>query len=50
LSDRDLQHQIRTAALVRCQEDLNWSNIAAQTLEVYRKAIEIKGSSLNIKG
>lgn len=46
LSDRDLQHQMRTAALARCQEDLNWSNIAAQTVEVYRKAIDIKSASL----
>jgi glycosyltransferase involved in cell wall biosynthesis len=46
LSDRDLQQQIRTAALLRCQEDLNWSNIAAQTVEVYRKAIDMKSASL----
>ncbi|WP_257237069.1 glycosyltransferase [Nostoc sp. 'Peltigera malacea cyanobiont' DB3992] len=31
LSDRDLQQRMQTAALARCQEDLNWSNIAAQT-------------------
>jgi hypothetical protein len=47
LSDRDLQHQMQAAALVRCQEDLNWSNIAAQTVEVYRKAIEMKKTSLH---
>ncbi len=46
LSDRDLQRQMQAAALARCQEDLNWSNIAAQTVEVYRKAIEMKNSSL----
>ena len=45
LSDRDLQQQIRTAALARCQDDLNWSNIAAQTVEVYRKAIDMKSAS-----
>ncbi len=46
LSDRDLQQQMQTAALTRCQDDLNWSNIAAQTLEVYRKAIDLKSASL----
>ncbi len=46
LSDRDLQQQMRMAALARCQEDLNWSNIAAQTVEVYRKAIHMKSASL----
>ena len=46
LSDRNLQHQMQAAALARCQEDLNWSNIAAQTVEVYRKAIEMKTTSL----
>lgn len=46
LSDRQLQQQLRTAALVRCQEDLNWSKIAAKTVEVYRKAIDIKSTSL----
>jgi glycosyltransferase involved in cell wall biosynthesis len=46
LSDRDLQRQVRAAALARCQEDLNWSNIAAQTVEVYRKAIDMKSTSL----
>lgn len=42
LSDRQLQQKIQTAALARCQEDLNWSNIAAQTVEIYRKAIYMK--------
>ena len=45
LSDGELQHQLRTAALIRCQEDLNWSKIAAQTVEVYRKAIDVKSIS-----
>ncbi|MEH2432918.1 MAG: glycosyltransferase family 4 protein [Nostoc sp.] len=40
LSDRDLQQSMQTAALARCQEDLNWSNIAAQTVEVYEKTIK----------
>jgi glycosyltransferase involved in cell wall biosynthesis len=39
LSDRDLQGQMQAAALARCHEDLNWSNIAAQTVEVYHKVI-----------
>jgi glycosyltransferase involved in cell wall biosynthesis len=46
LSDHDLQCQMQTTALSRCQDDLNWSNIAAQTLEIYHKAIEIKNHSL----
>jgi glycosyltransferase involved in cell wall biosynthesis len=45
LSDHNLQHQMQSAALARCQEDLNWSNIAAQTVEVYRKAMEMKSTS-----
>ncbi|MDY6900052.1 MAG: glycosyltransferase family 4 protein, partial [Cyanobacteriota bacterium] len=44
LSDSKLQNQIRTAALYRCQDDLNWSNIATQTIEIYRKAIYLKNS------
>ncbi|WP_181256729.1 glycosyltransferase family 4 protein [Merismopedia glauca] len=39
LSDPNLQIQIQQAALERSQEDLNWSNIAAQTIEVYHQAI-----------
>ncbi|MDZ8222868.1 MULTISPECIES: glycosyltransferase family 4 protein [unclassified Nostoc] len=42
LSDRDLQQRMQTAALARCQEDLNWSNIAAQTVEVYEKTIKTR--------
>lgn len=38
LSDTQLQEKIQKAALKRCQQDLNWSNIAAQTVEVYQKA------------
>jgi glycosyltransferase involved in cell wall biosynthesis len=42
LADQDLQERLRTNALRRCQEDLNWSNIALKTMEVYQKAIDIK--------
>lgn len=42
LSDRHLQARLRTAALTRSQEDLSWSKIAAQTIEVYQKAIDNK--------
>lgn len=45
LSDRQLQEKIRMAALARCQKDLNWSNIAGQTVEAYRKAIYMKNYS-----
>ncbi|AFY59075.1 glycosyltransferase [Rivularia sp. PCC 7116] len=45
LSDRKLQHQIQTAALYRCEDDLNWLNIATQTIEIYRKAIYLKNIS-----
>lgn len=46
LSDRNLQSRMGAAALARCQKDLNWSNIAAQTVEVYRKTIYLKSASL----
>lgn len=39
LSNQQLQRQLQVAGLQRCQEDLNWLNIAAKTLEVYSKAI-----------
>ncbi|MBV6623799.1 MAG: glycosyltransferase family 4 protein [Rivularia sp. (in: Bacteria)] len=45
LSDRKLQQQIQTAALYRCEDDLNWLNIATQTIEIYRKAIYLKNIS-----
>ncbi len=45
LSDRNLQQQMQTASLNRCHEDLNWSNIAAQTVEVYHQAITTKNNS-----
>ncbi|ABA24438.1 Glycosyl transferase, group 1 [Trichormus variabilis ATCC 29413] len=46
LSDSHLQRQMQIAALERCQQDLNWSNIAAQTIEVYHQAIAAKSTSL----
>ena len=45
LSDSQLQHQMQLAALERCQQDLNWSNIAAQTVKVYHQAIAAKNIS-----
>jgi glycosyltransferase involved in cell wall biosynthesis len=49
LSDRDLQKRMQLAALSRCQQDLNWSNIAAQTVEVYHSAIKVnKRSSIKV--
>jgi glycosyltransferase involved in cell wall biosynthesis len=40
LSSPDLQQRMQIAALERCQSDLNWSKIAAQTLDVYYKEVE----------
>lgn len=40
LKDRALQQQMRLSLSVRCQQDLNWSNIANQTIETYHKALE----------
>jgi glycosyltransferase involved in cell wall biosynthesis len=39
LKDQPLQQQMRQSLSTRCNQDLNWSNIANQTLEVYHKAI-----------
>lgn len=39
LSDRQLQEKLRSAAIDRCQTDLNWSKIAEQTMHVYHQAI-----------
>lgn len=39
LSDRKLQQQMQAAAMDRCKKDLNWLNIAAQTVQVYHKLI-----------
>lgn len=47
LSDRHLQQKLQTAGQKRCQEDLNWSNIAAQTVEVYHKAVYMKNQRLD---
>jgi glycosyltransferase involved in cell wall biosynthesis len=44
LSDQELQEKMRVAALERCQQDLNWSNIALQTLQVYQQAISSPAS------
>lgn len=42
LSDRSLQQSMQTAAIARCQQDLNWSNIAAQTAQIYHRAINMQ--------
>jgi glycosyltransferase involved in cell wall biosynthesis len=42
LRDRQLQHQLQTAAFERCQADLSWHRIATQTVAVYRQAIASK--------
>jgi len=42
LSDRNLQQRMQTAALARCQQDLNWSNIATQTVNIYHNVINKK--------
>ncbi|QKD84614.1 glycosyltransferase family 4 protein [Thermoleptolyngbya sichuanensis A183] len=42
LGDRALQERFATAGLARCQADLNWSNIAASTVEIYQRAIAAK--------
>ena len=39
LKDRPLQQQMQQSLSARCDRDLNWSNIANQTLGVYHKAI-----------
>jgi glycosyltransferase involved in cell wall biosynthesis len=39
LSEPQLQQDLQLAMLKRCQEDLNWQNIAAQTVEIYHQAI-----------
>lgn len=42
LSDSNLQDKLRRNALARCQEDLNWAKIAAETVKIYQKAIDSK--------
>jgi glycosyltransferase involved in cell wall biosynthesis len=39
LKDRPLQQQMQQSLSARCDRDLNWSNIANQTVAVYHKAI-----------
>lgn len=45
LSNPQKQRQMQAAAVNRCQQDLNWSNIAAQTVEVYKHALTAKNTS-----
>lgn len=45
LKDRTLQQQMQTAAMIRCQQDLNWSNIAREVIQIYCTAIKIKKKS-----
>ena len=40
LSDRALQDKLQNGTLARCQKDLNWRNIASQTVEVYQQVSE----------
>ena len=40
LSDSQLQQELQAVAAERCQQDLNWHNIAAQTVKVYHEAID----------
>ena len=40
LSDRTLQDKMQSRALVRCQKDLNWQNIAVQTVEIYQHILK----------
>jgi glycosyltransferase involved in cell wall biosynthesis len=52
LGDFQLQQQLQTAAFDRCHQDLNWKNIAAQTVEVYNQALGqadplVKASGIN---
>jgi glycosyltransferase involved in cell wall biosynthesis len=42
LKDRDMQQRMQTAALARCQQDLNWSNIAAETAQIYHREINMQ--------
>lgn len=45
LTDPVIQQQFQFAGLERTRKDLDWSNIAAQTVEVYKKAIFVKNQS-----
>ncbi|MBD2690453.1 glycosyltransferase family 4 protein [Anabaena catenula] len=44
LKDNQLYKKIQNATITRCQEDLNWSNIAEQTLAVYHQLALTKSS------
>lgn len=39
LKDQNLQKKLREAGFSRSQQDLNWQNIAKQTLEIYQRTI-----------
>jgi glycosyltransferase involved in cell wall biosynthesis len=39
LTNRRLYENMQAAMMVRCQQDLNWANIAAHTVEIYRKIL-----------
>ncbi|TAF06988.1 MAG: glycosyltransferase family 1 protein [Nostocales cyanobacterium] len=42
LKDHKLYSKMQSATLARCQQDLNWANIAEQTLEVYHQLAKAK--------
>ncbi|OWY63897.1 glycosyl transferase family 1 [cyanobacterium TDX16] len=39
LKNKKLQNKLRLEGLSQCQESLNWSNIAAQTVEIYQNLL-----------
>lgn len=40
LQNTDLQSRMQEAARQRCQTDLNWTNIAGETVKIYSKVLE----------
>jgi glycosyltransferase involved in cell wall biosynthesis len=40
LTDEELYGRIQAAQTIRCQNDLNWSNIADKTVDIYEKILE----------
>ncbi|WP_353931683.1 glycosyltransferase family 4 protein [Okeanomitos corallinicola TIOX110] len=42
LQNQELYQKMQAATLIRCQQDLNWSNIAEQTVRVYHKLLQVK--------
>jgi glycosyltransferase involved in cell wall biosynthesis len=40
LKDSNLQYQMQRAVLSRCQQDLNWSSIAKETIQIYETAMK----------